>query len=593
MAFELPPEADTPTVKSAEGVSAVADATSTGTDAQPAMAAPKKPKGVRFWLVFIAICLSLFLSALEFTAVSTALPTIAHDLNGVDFVWIASAYSLAATALLPATGGMAQVFGRRPCMMIALAVFALGSALCGAAQSMNWLIAARGKPILHRAGGGSILAITGILMSDLVSLAERGTYNGFIATTWAFAMGMGPIVGGALAEHGQWRWIFYLNLPLTGLAAILIMIFLNVRTPHGSFWDKFRRMDWMGNALAIGSSSAVVIALTWGGVQHPWSSAQILAPLIIGLVGLLLFLVYEAFVAKQPLVPIVLLSNRTSFSGYVQNFINPVLTVGLLYFMPAFYQASWGASPIRSGVLLFGFVLMFCPFPLLCGLTVSKTGMYRVQLWLGWAAYIAGFGVLSTLDEHSDIARATGGLVILGFGAALIYSASYFPVLAPLPISQNAYAMAFFQFCRSFAAVWGVTVGTAVLQTQLTKRLPKEFVDSLPGGVSIAYSVIPVIPTLSEPLRTQVRVAFADSIRVLWQVTIGIAGLGALGSLLMEGLPLQTHTDETWGIEDKAKGQGGDEEKGEDTEVVEESLQLENGEKEKSDVAELEIEPAL
>ncbi|GJE88951.1 MFS general substrate transporter [Phanerochaete sordida] len=445
---------------------------------------------------------------------------------------------------------MAQVFGRRPCMLLALALFALGSALCGCAQSMRWLIAAR---TLQGAGGGSILAITAIVISDLVPLAERAVYNAFIGMTWAVAAGMGPIVGGALAEHGQWRWLFYLNLPLTGVAMVLVVLFLNVKTPRGSFTAKMRRMDWIGNALVISSSSALVIALTWGGVQHPWGSAQILAPLVLGLVGLGAFVVYEALVAKEPLVPIALLANRTSFSGYVQTFVSPLLTFSVLYFAPAFYQASWGASPIRSGVWLFGLVLAVGPVLLCSGASIARTKTYRVQLWLGWAAYVAGFGVMSTLTERYAIARATGGLLLLGFGSGIVYSASYFPVLAPLPVSANAPALAFFQFCRSFASVWGVTIGTAVLQTQLAQRLPRDFVDALPGGVSLAYAVIPAIAGLPEPAHTQVRVAFAQSIRVLWLVMIGVAAFGALGALLMRGLPLHTQVDERWGMEEKAR----------------------------------------
>ncbi|THG95550.1 hypothetical protein EW026_g6125 [Hermanssonia centrifuga] len=141
----------------------------------------------------------------ELTAVSTALPTIIHDLNGDDFVWVASAYALASTALLPASGGMAEIFGRRATMLVSLVMFALGSALCGSAQNMNWLIAGR---TIQGAGGGGILSLSSIILSDLVALKERGLYNGMIGLTWACAASIGPVVGGALAQAGQWRWLF-------------------------------------------------------------------------------------------------------------------------------------------------------------------------------------------------------------------------------------------------------------------------------------------------------------------------------------------------------------------------------------------------
>ncbi|KAI0089381.1 major facilitator superfamily domain-containing protein [Irpex rosettiformis] len=133
--------------------------------------------GVYFWCTFLAICVSLFMSALEVTGTSTALPTIVSDLQGADFVWVGSAYPLAATALLPASGGMAQIFGRRFTMLVALGLFALGSALCGCAQNMSWLIAAR---TIQGAGGGALQSLAGIIISDLVPLQQRGMYNSFI-----------------------------------------------------------------------------------------------------------------------------------------------------------------------------------------------------------------------------------------------------------------------------------------------------------------------------------------------------------------------------------------------------------------------------
>ena len=184
-------------------------------------------------------------------------------------------------------------------------------------------------------------------------------------------------------------------------------------------------------------------------------------------------------------------------------------------------------------------------------------------------------GAMSTVHADSSYATAIGLPVILGTGSGLIYSAAYFPILAPLPVSENAHALALFSFVKQFASVrhnhrvpvisilihfrrsqvWGVTIGTAVLQTQLGQRLPAAFIEQFPGGVAIAYSAIPVIPTVPEPLRTEIRTAFADSIIVIWQVMIGVGGLGLLFSLLMKGLPLHTQVDENWGIEDKKSGE--------------------------------------
>ncbi|KIP04457.1 hypothetical protein PHLGIDRAFT_129482 [Phlebiopsis gigantea 11061_1 CR5-6] len=511
-------------------------------------------RGVKFWLIILSILISLFLSALDFTAISTALPTITHDLNGNDFVWVGSAYALASTALLPATGGLAQIFGRRPTMLLSQALFALGSALCGSAKNMNWLIAAR---TIQGAGGGGLQAITQIVVSDLVPLRERPLFNALIGVTWGIAAAIGPIVSGSLAQQGQWRWLFYLNLPLTGLAAVLVFAFLNLKTPEGSFRDKFMRMDWIGNFLIISSSSAVVIALTWGGVKFPWSSASILAPLILGLVGFVAFFLYEATLAKNPLIPFTLVSNRTSLSGYIQNFVGPCTIVGALYFLPVYYQACKNASPTRSGVELFGLTIPIGPILILGNASIAVTKRYRVQIWFAWALTVAGMGALSTLKADSTLVQAIGYPILVGVGSGIWYGATYFPVLAPLPVEEVAHALAFFAFGRQFAGVWGVTIGTAVLQTQLTTRLPADFIATLPGGdgVALAYSLVPVIPTLEPPLRGQVQAAYADSIAVIWQVLIGVAGIGLLASLFMKGLPLHTETDKNWGMKDEGEAE--------------------------------------
>lgn len=513
---------------------------------------PATSRGLQFWLVIASILISLFLSAFEFTSVSTALPTIVHDLEGEDFVWVASAYALAATALLPASGGLAEVFGRRATMLGALGLFALGSALCGAAQSMAWLIAAR---TIQGAGGGGIQSLTGIIISDLIPLNERAPFIAMSGLTWSVASAIGPSVGGALAKQGQWRWLFYLNLPINGVAALFVLFFLRLRTPGGSVKDKFMRMDWMGNFLVISSSSSTVIALTWGGVQFPWTSPHVLAPLIIGLLGLIGFFAYEALFAADPLIPFTLISNRTSISGYIQNFITPVITLAIIYYLPVYYQACSGASPVHAGVLLLGISGIIGPCVIVSGISITKTKMYRPQLWLGWIFTVVGMGVMSTLQADSSTAKAVGYPALVGIGIGLVYQSSYYPVLAPLPISRNAHAMALFAFCRVFAGVWGVTIGIAVLQTQLSKRLPHDFLARFPQGVAIAYSTIPVIADLPEPTRTDVRIAFADSIRVIWQVMIGIASIGLLSTLLMKGLPLHTQVDEKWGLEEhRAQG---------------------------------------
>ncbi|KAJ7488107.1 iron permease [Mycena latifolia] len=486
----------------------------------------------KFWGVFAAIMVSAFTSAMDVTAVSTALPVITDDLHGTQFVWVGSAYALSSTAFLPMSGGAAEIFGRRVIMLGALFCFALGSVLCGATPTMNFLIAGR---TVQGLGAGGLTSLTQIVLSDLVPLRDRGTFNGLIGLAWAIASFIGPILGGVLADHGAWRWLFYLNIFTSALSAILVLLFLKLKTPAGTVHEKLSRMDWIGNFLVIAASSAVIIALTWGGIQFPWSSPRVLVPLCVGVAGLAIFLLYEATFPAYPIVPGSLMSTPTG-----------------LNYMPVFFQGCNGASPTASGVgILLGLGLVIAPVNIIAGLTISRTKRYRPQLWLSWSLVMIGAGLLSTLKTDSSRGRAIGFEALIGAGIGILTTATYFPVLAPLPISENAHAVAFFIFTRAFGQVWGVTIGATVLQNRLSKDLPASFKGAFPQGTQIAYAVIPLIPTLPADVAAETRQAFATALREMWQVMIGIGALGLVVSLAMKHMSLHSQTDEKWGVDAK------------------------------------------
>ncbi|KAJ2970492.1 hypothetical protein NUW54_g12718 [Trametes sanguinea] len=258
---------------------------------------PSPKRGFNFWMVFISGLVVEVLSALDLSAVSTALPTIVSQLHGTDFIWAGSAYTIASTAVLPFVGDLASAFGRKPVIMAFILCFALGSALCGGAQSMNMLIAGRA---VQGFGGGGCLASVQIINADMVPLPERGKFQGIIACLWALACSAGPAIGGALAHSGAWRWIFFLNLPLCGASLILTSVFLRVRKPTTSLRERLAEMDWLGVTILVGSTTSFLIAMTWAGLRFEWSSAHVLAPLIIGAIGIVAFFVIELLWLRRP-----------------------------------------------------------------------------------------------------------------------------------------------------------------------------------------------------------------------------------------------------------------------------------------------------
>ncbi|KAF7296868.1 MFS general substrate transporter [Mycena indigotica] len=509
----------------------------------------------KFWAIISSLSISQMLTAIEFTAVATALPVISEELHGNNYIWIGSAYTLASTALLPFCAGLAQIFGRRFVMLLSIAIFMVGSALCGAATSMNFLIAGR---TVQGLGAGGIISLIQIIISDLVGLKERGIFNGIIAMAYGVGAGAGPVIGGALAQEGHWRWLFYMNLPIGGFCGALILLFVNLKVPQTPLKEKLQKLDFIGNALIVASTTSMVLALTWGGTVFAWASSKVLLPLIIGCVGLVAFVVYEAFIPKYPIIPLSLMATRTAFAGYIQNFLSALVLSAIGYWLPVYFQACKGAGPIASGVDVFGITFTVAPVSAVTGILVNRTGRYRPQMWLGWALMILGTALLGTLDEHSSRGKAIGYQILIGAGIGFAYVAAYFPVLAPIEVKYNAQALAWFFFLRQFALIWGVTIGGTILQNKLTDALPAEFLAQFPGGTQIAFTIIPSISSLSPELGGQVKHAFAEAFKLLWDVLAGLAGAGMLVSWLMKGLPLHAKVDEQWGRQDleKSEAQG-------------------------------------
>ncbi|KAF9457247.1 iron permease [Collybia nuda] len=521
---------------------------------------PARPpaKGARFWLAMLCIMLSTFLAAFDTTSVATALPTMVADLNGTEFVWIGSGYTLASVASIPMSAHLANIFGRRPILLSCILLFALGSALCGGAQSMAMLIGGRA---VQGSGAGGILALTEIILSDLVPLQERGMYQGLLGSVWSIACTLGPPVGGAFASRKDWTWrgLFYLNLPLTGFAFVACIFCLDLKIPKTNLSQKLARIDWIGNAIIIASTTSVLLGLTWGGIRFSWSSARVLVPLILGLAGIAAFVVYEAFVPVEPTMPIRLFRNRTSVSGYLATGVHGILVAAAFFYIPVYFQACKGHSPIRSGVDLLPYSFSVAPAAIFIGATTSQFNRYRIQNVISWGFVLVGLGLQTTLHVDSAVRNWVGFEFVAGIGLGMLatqFVITTFPILAPLPVSDNGSALGLFIFIRSFfqgSIAWGVTIGSTVLENQLKKRLPEEFVQSLPQGLELSYGAIPQISALAEPLRRQVRDAFSGSLAVLWQVLLGISALGLLSTLLMKELPMQTVVDERWGLNEQAK----------------------------------------
>ncbi|KAF1998715.1 major facilitator superfamily transporter [Amniculicola lignicola CBS 123094] len=416
-----------------------------------------------------ALSVALFVSFIDTTSVSTSIPAISNDLNtGTTTSWIGSSFLVASTAFQLINGRLSDIFGRKNCLLLCLALLGIGDIGCGCAQSKEMLYVFRA---LAGIGGGGINSLAMIIVSDITTLESRGKYQGIFGAVIALANGTGPFVGGALVDSVSWRWVFWIVPMLALPAAVLIFFFLPLKYEKGNYGEKVRKIDYGGILLNIAAVLLILIPLSGGGVQYAWDSPLVIAMLTVGACTTIAFLLYEWKVAPVPIMPVHLVRYPYCWSLYLQNFFTGLCFFGNFFYLPIYFQSVRGFNALIAGAFLLAVILPTSVSSICAGQLMSRTGRYFWIVLMGFVVWTLGTGLKCAFDSNTSIWHIILVLIVEGLGIGMTLQPTLVAILSNSSNSDRAVATGLRNFIRTIGGAFGLIISGAILSNTLDRDL--------------------------------------------------------------------------------------------------------------------------
>ncbi|KAF2183578.1 MFS general substrate transporter [Zopfia rhizophila CBS 207.26] len=482
------------------------------------------------------LCLSVTLSALDLTIVTPAVPAIVASFESVaGYVWVGSAFILASTAITPVWGSVADIWGRKPIILIALAVFLGGSLLCALAPQMDALIAGRAIQGLGSSGMGTMV---NVIICDTFSLRDRGLYLAITSVVWAVASAAGPVIGGVFTTRLDWRWCFWVSLPVGAVVFFVLLLFLKLPSPNTPVLAGLKAIDWTGSSLIVGAALMILLGLDFGNVKFPWSSTTVICLIVFGLAVIGVFVVNEWKFAMNPVIPLRLFSNRSSVAAYAVWACNFYVLIGLSYYLPMYSQSVLGANALISGLHLIPLIVS-CSLAAACiGAFIQKTGIYLPVTYLAHVLLTLGTGLLISLEPRDSLAKLVIFEIITGVGVGMNIEPPLLAAQATMTVLDTAAIQATMTFIRSLAATIAVVVGGVIFQNRmnaasggLADPLGEEIASNFNGDH--ASAIVKLIRSLPADQQQVVRQAYFGALRAVWIMFVVAAGLSLVSNLFI------------------------------------------------------------
>ncbi|KAJ9612207.1 hypothetical protein H2200_003804 [Cladophialophora chaetospira] len=508
----------------------------------------------RTFTVMAVLFTTLFIGALNITVVATAVPTICADLNSASgYAWIGAAYVIASSACSPIWAKISDIWGRKPILLIGVAIYFASSIICATSSNMAMLIAGRA---LQGVGAGGFMTLINIVVSDLFSMRSRALFLGLLHTTFAVAGGVGPVLGGAFTQLLSWRWIFWINLPICGPGFCLLWIFLDVHNPRTKFAEGIKAIDWAGSIAMVGIMVMVLLGLNFGGAAYPWDSPKVICLIAVGAFLAVLFVLNEGRFARHPIMPLGVFRSKSNVACLAIGFIQHFVLNSAEYYLPLYFQAAKEASPLRSGLLLLPLILTEATTGVAAGIYIHQVGRYIELIWVGVILLTLGNGLYIYLTATTPIGTIVAFEIVSGLGVGLLFDPPYIALQALVSQDDIATATATLGFMRNIGVSLSIVIGGVIFQNGMSLQIPTLRASGLPNDLvhtlsgPNAATNINLIATISDQTqKLAVKQAFAWSLRNLWILCTCMAALGLLAAALVTQKELSSeHTETRTGI---------------------------------------------
>lgn len=417
-------------------------------------------------LVVVGLLLGILMASMDNTIVATAMGTIVSELGGLDkFVWVTSAYMVAEMAGMPIFGKLSDMYGRKRFFIFGLLIFLIGSILCGTAENIVQLSIYRA---IQGIGGGALVPIAFTILFDIFPVEKRGKMSGLFGAVFGLSSIFGPLLGAYITDYVEWRWIFYINLPLGILAFFLVVFFYRESVAHAR-----QRIDWMGAVTLVGAIVCLMFALELGGQTYAWDSAVIIS-LFAGFGVLCLLFIFAETRAAEPIISFLMFKNRLfAASNLIGLFYGAAFIAGTIY-IPIFIQGVLGGSATNSGLVLLPMMLGTTIAAQLGGIFSGKTTFRNIML-VSALVFIASAIMLSTLTPDTSRTTVTIYMIIAGLGTGASFSVLSMAAINNLPVTQRGSANATIAFLRSLGMTLGITVFGIIQRNEFSSRLASIF----------------------------------------------------------------------------------------------------------------------